>query len=61
MGGRGCDSAEGRVEWEGGGVTPQRGGWSGREGVCLIRGEGEGVEWEGGGVSHQRGGVGGRP
>ena len=33
MGGRGCDSAEGRVEWEGGGVTPQRGGSSGREGV----------------------------
>ena len=32
-GGRGCDSAEGRVEWEGGGVTLQRGGSSGREGV----------------------------
>ena len=33
MGGRGCDSAEGRVKWEGGGVTPQRGGSRGREGV----------------------------
>ena len=33
MGGRGCDSPEGRVEREGGGVTLQRGGSSGREGV----------------------------
>ena len=26
-------ATEGRVEWEGGGVSPQRGGSSGREGV----------------------------
>ena len=45
MGGRGCDSAEGRVKWEGGGVTPQRGGSRGREG---------------GGVTPQRGGSSGR-